>query len=100
MCTQPQQRSNPGGQSGSGHLSGGNLWLTGGCGGGRQVVIFLYLLDNETSFVILASTFVGILIEFWKARNQTVPVIHNAALSLPLAPTWISSSVLCYFLPL
>lgn len=33
-------------------------------------MIFLYLLDNETSFVILASTFVGIIIEFWKARNQ------------------------------
>lgn len=33
-----------------------------------QVVIFLYLLDNDTSFVILASTFVGILIEFWKVR--------------------------------
>lgn len=31
-----------------------------------QVVILLYLLDNETSFVILASSFVGILIEFWK----------------------------------
>mmetsp|Transcript_8115 Transcript_8115/g.24117 ORF Transcript_8115/g.24117 Transcript_8115/m.24117 type:complete len:668 (-) Transcript_8115:416-2419(-) len=34
-----------------------------------QVVIFLYLMDNETSFVILASTFVGILIEFWKVTK-------------------------------
>jgi Cleft lip and palate transmembrane protein 1 (CLPTM1) len=36
--------------------------------GAPQVVIFLYLLDNDTSFVILASTFVGILIEFWKVH--------------------------------
>ena len=34
----------------------------------RQVVIFLYLLDNNTSFVVLASSFIGLLIEMWKAR--------------------------------
>ncbi len=31
-----------------------------------QLIIFLYLLDSETSFVVLASSFVGTLIEFWK----------------------------------
>lgn len=31
-----------------------------------QIVIFLYLLDNNTSFVVLASAGVGTLIEFWK----------------------------------
>ena len=31
-----------------------------------QAVIFLYLLDNETSMVILASSGIGLLIEFWK----------------------------------
>ena len=31
-----------------------------------QVVILLYLLDNDTSFVILASSAIGTLIEFWK----------------------------------
>ena len=34
-----------------------------------QVVVFLYLLDNETSFVILASSGVGLLIEFWKVTK-------------------------------
>ncbi len=31
-----------------------------------QAVIFLYLLDNNTSYVVLASAGVGTLIEFWK----------------------------------
>ncbi|KAJ3675504.1 hypothetical protein LUZ60_004546 [Juncus effusus] len=31
-----------------------------------QLVIFLYLLDNETSWMILASSAVGLCIEFWK----------------------------------
>merc|ERR1712173_342729 len=31
-----------------------------------QVVIFLYLLDNETSYMILVSSGVGLIIEFWK----------------------------------
>ena len=33
---------------------------------GCQLVIFLYLLDNETSAVVLLSTGVGCAIEFWK----------------------------------
>nr|CAD1836923.1 unnamed protein product [Ananas comosus var. bracteatus] len=31
-----------------------------------QLVVFLYLLDNETSWMILASSGVGCCIEFWK----------------------------------
>lgn len=31
-----------------------------------QLVIFLYLLDNDTSWMILASSGVGLIIEFWK----------------------------------
>ena len=31
-----------------------------------QLVILLYLLDNNTSFIILASSAVGLAIEFWK----------------------------------
>lgn len=31
-----------------------------------QAIIFLYLLDNDTSFVVLASTGVGLAIELWK----------------------------------
>ena len=31
-----------------------------------QIIIFLYLLDNNTSLVILGSAGVGTLIEFWK----------------------------------
>ena len=31
-----------------------------------QFIIFLYLLDNDTSWMILASSGVGVCIEFWK----------------------------------
>lgn len=36
-----------------------------------QVVIFLYLLDNETSWLILISAGIGVLIEFWKIGKAT-----------------------------
>jgi hypothetical protein len=39
-----------------------SILLNAGC----QLVIFLYLLDNETSMVVLASAGVGTAIEFWK----------------------------------
>ncbi|CAL1381158.1 unnamed protein product [Linum trigynum] len=31
-----------------------------------QLIVFLYLLDNDTSWMILASSGVGVCIEFWK----------------------------------
>lgn len=31
-------------------------------------MIFLYLLDNNTSFVVLLSSFLGLIIELWKVR--------------------------------
>jgi hypothetical protein len=34
-----------------------------------QIVIFLYLLDNETSWMILISSFIGLAIEMWKIKN-------------------------------
>ena len=33
---------------------------------GRQVIIFLYLVEEDTSYVILFSSFLGLVIEFWK----------------------------------
>lgn len=45
---------------------------------GFQIVIFLYLVDNETSWLILISSFVGLLIEAWKiskAVNFSVSLI-------------------------
>ena len=32
----------------------------------RQVIIFLYLLEEDTSYLILFSSGLGLLIEFWK----------------------------------
>lgn len=34
-----------------------------------QIIIFLYLLDNETSYMILFSTGIGLVIEIWKIRK-------------------------------
>ena len=31
-----------------------------------QLIVFLYLLDNDTSWMILASSGIGCCIEFWK----------------------------------
>jgi hypothetical protein len=42
-----------------------------------QLIILLYLINNETSMVILFSSFVGTGIEFWKvtkAMNVTFDV--------------------------
>ena len=34
-----------------------------------QTVIFLYLLDNDTSTMVLVSTGIGLAIEYWKLRR-------------------------------
>ena len=53
----------------------------------RQFVIFLYLMDNDTSFVVLLSSGVGLLIELWKVtkamdvtfdRRRGFPWVHFA----------------------
>ncbi|KAL8171833.1 hypothetical protein V2J09_023637 [Rumex salicifolius] len=50
-----------------------------------QLIVFLYLLDNETSWMILASSGVGCCIEFWKIgkamhveidRSGTIPMLR------------------------
>jgi hypothetical protein len=50
-----------------------------------QTVIFLYLLDNDTSWMILASSGVGLAIEVWKVKKA----VKSAAIVWPdgaLAP--------------
>ncbi|KAL1536562.1 cleft lip and palate transmembrane protein 1 [Salvia divinorum] len=50
-----------------------------------QLIVFLYLLDNETSWMILASSGIGCCIEFWKIgkamhievdRTGTIPMLR------------------------
>lgn len=43
------------------------LYLQTGC----SIIIFLYLLDNETSFMILFSNGFGILLDFWKIKKAS-----------------------------
>ncbi|KNC85687.1 hypothetical protein SARC_02136 [Sphaeroforma arctica JP610] len=42
-----------------------------------QIVIFLYLVDNETSAMILFSTGTGILIEMWKVTKASDVTVHH-----------------------
>mmetsp|Transcript_37396 Transcript_37396/g.61982 ORF Transcript_37396/g.61982 Transcript_37396/m.61982 type:complete len:686 (-) Transcript_37396:192-2249(-) len=46
-------------------LSVRTMFLNTGC----QLVIFLYLFDNETSWMVLSSSGIGVLIEIWKLRK-------------------------------
>ena len=46
-------------------LSARSILINAGC----QLVVFLYLMDNQTSFVVLASAGIGVLIEFWKVTK-------------------------------
>ncbi|XP_058097550.1 uncharacterized protein LOC131242735 [Magnolia sinica] len=50
-----------------------------------QMIVFLYLLDNDTSWMILASSGIGCCIEFWKIgkamhieidRSRTIPMLR------------------------
>eukprot|EP00242_Pyramimonas_sp_CCMP2087_P009110 CAMPEP_0198203690 /NCGR_PEP_ID=MMETSP1445-20131203/7018_1 /TAXON_ID=36898 /ORGANISM="Pyramimonas sp., Strain CCMP2087" /LENGTH=306 /DNA_ID=CAMNT_0043875183 /DNA_START=32 /DNA_END=952 /DNA_ORIENTATION=- len=45
---------------------------------GSQFVIFLYLLDNDTSWVVLISSGVGTLIEFWKITKACIVTIDRS----------------------
>jgi hypothetical protein len=40
-----------------------------------QFIIFLYLFDGETSYMILISSFIGLLIEFWKIKKGIIIII-------------------------
>lgn len=42
-----------------------------------QCIIFLYLLDNETSWVVIGSSGVGLLIEIWKVLRVIDVKVHG-----------------------
>ena len=47
-----------------------------------QLIVFLYLLDNDTSWMILGSSGIGCCIEFWKIGKAMhievlIPIIYN-----------------------
>jgi len=55
-------------------LSVKTILLNAGC----QLVIFLYLLDNETSWLILLSVGLGFLIELWKIQKAMVVKVDRS----------------------
>lgn len=49
-----------------------------------QLIIFLYLLDNETSTVVLFSSGIGCAIEFWKVtKAMKVSIDWSRGIPLP-----------------
>ena len=53
-------------------------------------IIFLFLLDNDyTSRVILASHFISMIIEGWKAKRVSKVLCPQAALYMVLLPLFI-----------
>ena len=56
-----------------------------------QVVIFLYLMDNDTSFMVLASNGVGLAIEFWKISKAIRFTFANGKLQWVETTTYAQS---------
>jgi hypothetical protein len=48
-----------------------SLYISTGC----SIIIFLYLLDNDTSYLILVSSGFGILLDFWKIKKASKVII-------------------------
>jgi len=49
-----------------------------------QLIIFLYLLDNDTSWMIILSCGIGLLIEFWKIHKAVnIKIIFKRGIPLP-----------------
>jgi hypothetical protein len=49
-----------------------------------QLIVFLYLLDNDTSWMILASSGIGVCIEFWKIGKAMHIEVNNIYCSVTL----------------
>ncbi|KAL6786103.1 hypothetical protein ACKKBG_A01415 [Auxenochlorella protothecoides x Auxenochlorella symbiontica] len=61
-------------------LSARTIMINAGC----QLIIFLYLLDNETSYVILFSSGMGTAIELWKVtKAMDISVTRSPGALLP-----------------
>ena len=61
-------------------LSGRSVVFNAAC----QLIIFLYLCDNETSWMILMSSGMGTAIEFWKVtKAMDVDIVRPTPTSLP-----------------
>lgn len=57
-----------------------------------QTIIFLYLLDNETSYIIIVSSFIGLIIEAWKIQKAMDISISVYPFQLKFQPKHKNSS--------
>jgi len=53
-----------------------------------QVVILLYLIDNDTSWMVILSTGMGLAIEVWKVRKALNVSVHWASGQLLPVVDW------------
>ncbi len=71
----------------------------------QSLVVLLYILDNETNFVVQVSVFIGLLIDFWKitkVMDVRVRWCHCQAFWMILVESlglnsWISMLILVFF---
>lgn len=66
----------------------------------QSLVVLLYILDNETNFVVQVSVFIGLLIDFWKiTKVMDVRVSSNSPahpFSFPFSFSFFSQLILFY----
>lgn len=60
----------------------------------RQAIIMLYLLEENTSYVVLFSSFLGLIIEFWKL-TQAMSVTIDTSRGIPRLRFKDKSSYTC-----
>ena len=52
----------------------------------QSLIVLLYIMDNETNFVIIVSVFVGLLIELWKVTKVVTIKIDREDLIAGVIP--------------
>lgn len=52
----------------------------------QSLIVLLYIVDNETNFVIIVSVFVGLLIELWKVTKVVTIKIDREDLIAGVIP--------------
>ncbi len=52
----------------------------------QSLIVLLYIIDNETNFVVIVSVFIGLLIEMWKVTKVVVIKIDREDLIAGVIP--------------
>lgn len=60
-----------------------------------QFIVFLYLLDSDTSLLVIVPAFLGLLIALWKVQKATgMTIIFTKVVGLPIMPCLVATRLL------